>query len=100
MSTDRPDPTTPTDPAPEDTMSTDEPTPPVTAPATVLDEPRGPALGTLVWGCVALAVAGLLGAWELAGLRVDVTLVVPVAMVVLGLLLVVGAVATALRRRP
>lgn len=61
------------------------------------EAPTGPAVGTLVWGCVVLAVAALLGAWELAGLRLDLSLVVPVGMVVLGLLLVVGAVATAVR---
>jgi hypothetical protein len=62
-------------------------------------EPTGPALGTLVWGCTALAVAGLLGLRELADVRVDVGLAVPVGMVALGLLLVVGAVVTALRQR-
>ena len=62
-------------------------------------EPHGPALGTLVWGCTALAVAALLGAWEVADVRVDLGLAVPVAMVALGLLLVVGAVVTAVRQR-
>ncbi len=52
-----------------------------------------------MWGCIALAVAGLIGAWEVAGLRVDAAVVVPVGMVVLGLLLVVGAMVTALRHR-
>lgn len=70
---------------------------PVSVEPTDPDVPTGPAVGTLVWGCVVLAVAALLGAWELAGLRLDLSLVVPVGMVVLGLLLVVGAVATAVR---
>ncbi|MFC3689068.1 hypothetical protein [Aquipuribacter hungaricus] len=72
---------------------------PAQAPAPVVVEPRGPALGTLVWGCIALAVAGLLGAWELVAVRVDLALALPVAMVTLGLLLVVGAVVTAVRQR-
>lgn len=68
----------------------------VAAPAPVL---RGPALGTLLWGFVVLAVAGLVGAWEVADLRVDLSLVLPVGMVTVGVLLVVGALVTALRDR-
>lgn len=66
---------------------------------TVVVEPTGPALGTLVWGCTALAVAVLLGLRELLDLRVDPGLVVPVGMVALGLLLLVGALVTVLRER-
>lgn len=60
---------------------------------------RGPALGTLLWGFVVLAVAGLVGAWELADVRVDLSLVLPVGMVAVGALLVLGALVTALRGR-
>ncbi len=82
--TDRTDLSTPTDPAARTDLA---------AP------PAGPAFGTLVWGCVALAVAALLGAWELGRVRVDLGLVVPAGMVLLGLLLVVGALVTLVRRR-
>lgn len=93
---------------PEDAMdpdptaaATDPQDDPVTVPAAAAAvlPPTGPALGTLLWGCTALAVAALVGAYEVADVRVDPALVVPVGMVVLGLLLVLGAVVTALRRR-
>jgi hypothetical protein len=70
------------------------PVPPVT-----VEEPSGPAVGSLVWGLVTLAVAGLVGLHELTDLRVDLSLALPIGMVVLGVLLVVGAVVTGLRRR-
>lgn len=60
--------------------------------------PSGPAVGTVVWGVVVLAVGVLLGAREVVDLRVDMSLAVPVGMVVAGALLVVGAVASNLRR--
>ncbi|MFC5381331.1 hypothetical protein [Aquipuribacter nitratireducens] len=60
--------------------------------------PSGPAVGTVVWGVVVLAVGVLLGAREVVDLRVDVSLAVPVGMVVAGVLLVVGAVVSNLRR--
>jgi hypothetical protein len=84
-------------------VNEDEPTMPQTpdvphVPVTV-EEPSGPAVGSLVWGLVTLAVAGLVGVRELTDLRVDLSLALPIGMVALGLLLVVGAVVTGLRRR-
>lgn len=62
-------------------------------------EPTGPAVGTLAWGLVVLAVAGVLLVREVTDLTVDLSYALPVGMVALGLLLVVGAVLTGVRRR-
>jgi hypothetical protein len=64
-----------------------------------VERPGGPAVGTLAWGLVTLAVAGLVLAREVADLRVDLSIALPVGMVALGVLLVVGAVVTGLRGR-
>lgn len=61
-------------------------------------EPTGPAVGTLAWGLVVLAVAGVLLVREVTDLTVDLSYALPVGMVALGLLLVVGAVLTGVRR--
>ena len=101
-------------PAPEDTMSsTDDlsapgtPTPGTprdgdlgaTASTLVVEEPQGPAVGTLAWGLVALAVAGVLAAREVADVQVDLSYALPAGMLALGALLLVGAVVAALRQR-
>lgn len=69
------------------------------APAPRPPELTGPAVGTLAWGLVALAVAGVLVVREVTDLTVDLSYALPVGMVALGLLLVVGAVVTGVRRR-
>lgn len=71
---------------------------PVPVPVPV-PEAEGPAVGTLVWGLTVLAVATLVALWELTDVRVDLSVVVPAAMLGLGLLLVVGAVVSGLRHR-
>ena len=73
-------------------------TPPAHEPAPV-PEAEGPAVGTLVWGLTVLAVATLVVLWELTDVRVELSVVVPAAMLGLGLVLVVGAVLSGLRRR-
>ena len=62
-------------------------------------EPRGPAVGTLAWGLVTLAVAAVLLLREVTDVTVDLSYALPIGMVALGLLLVVGAVLTGTRRR-
>lgn len=62
-------------------------------------ELTGPAVGTLAWGLVVLAVAGVLLVREVTDLTVDLSYALPLGMVALGLLLVVGAVVTGVRRR-
>jgi hypothetical protein len=76
-----------------------QPVPP-TPPPVQLPPPvaTGPAVGTIVWGVVVLVLGLVLGAREVADVRVDVSLALPVGMVVTGVLLLVGAVVTNLRR--
>ena len=69
---------------------------PPPSPPTDLAPPTGPAFGTLVWGCVALAVAALLGAWEVGRVRVDLGLVLPGRHGRAGAALVLGALVTLL----
>ena len=53
--------------------------------------PSGPYLPTLVLGLVVTAVAVLIGVSYLTDVTLDLGLVLPVGMVVLGALLLVGA---------
>lgn len=82
----------------EDTMDPIAPEP-SWAPGQEPAELTGPAVGTLAWGLVVLAVAGVLLAREVTDLTVDLSYALPLGMVALGLLLVVGAVLTGIRRR-
>ena len=60
--------------------------------------PSGPYLPTVVFGLVLAGIAAVI-ALEEWGVDVDLGLVVPVAMVTLGLVLVMGAVAALVRER-
>lgn len=87
----RTDPTRPGSPVP--------PAAPEVRATAQVPEVRGPAVGTLAWGLVTLAVAALLLLREVTDLTVDLSYALPVGMLALGALLVVGAVLTAARRR-
>ncbi len=88
-------------PAPDEPGSPGPTEPPATGWAARHDqvELTGPAVGTLAWGLVVLAVAGVLLVREVTDLTVDLSYALPLGMVALGLLLVVGAVLTGIRRR-
>lgn len=61
--------------------------------------PSGPYLPTLVLGLVVTAVAVLIGLSYLTDVSLDLGLVLPVGMVVLGALLLVGAAIALVSRR-
>jgi hypothetical protein len=61
--------------------------------------PRGPHVPTICFGIVLGTVALLVGLGQVTSFGVDLSVVLPTAMVVLGSLLLLGALLGGLRRR-
>lgn len=60
--------------------------------------PRGPRIGTVVWGVLVLLAAGCL-LMAVVGRNVDVQLAAILALAGTGVVLLLGAIASAVRRR-